>query len=112
MRAMTASAIPFARSGFDVVLDFSIPPQFLSVARKILKEVPLKYVVLRPSEVVCSARAATRQEGTISDYSKYSDFYLLFEGFDHYTISDDEADAAVIAALVLDGLNNGRFRVS
>jgi uridine kinase len=27
MRAMTAAALPFARSGYDVLLDFSIPPQ-------------------------------------------------------------------------------------
>jgi adenylylsulfate kinase-like enzyme len=41
MRAMTAAAIPFARSGYEVLIDFSIPPQFLETARKILKEVPL-----------------------------------------------------------------------
>ena len=54
---MTAATIPFVRSGFDAVLDFSMPPQFLEVARKILKEVPLEYVILRPSKAVCAARA-------------------------------------------------------
>ena len=29
MRSMTAATIPFARSGFDVLLDFSVPPDFL-----------------------------------------------------------------------------------
>ena len=46
MRSMTAAAVPFARSGFDVLLDFSIPPEFLTTARKILKEIPLDYIVL------------------------------------------------------------------
>jgi adenylate kinase family enzyme len=69
MRAMTAATIPFARSGYDVVLDFSVPPYFLEHARKILKEVPLDYVILQPSQAVCAARAAARQEGAIPDYS-------------------------------------------
>ena len=34
MRAMTAATIPFVRSGYDVDLDFSVPPHFPGVARK------------------------------------------------------------------------------
>src|SRR5215831_9240391 len=60
IRAMTAASLPFARSGFDVLLDFSIPPGFLTGARKILKEIPLDFVILRPSEDVCATRAANR----------------------------------------------------
>ena len=74
MRAMTAAAIPFARSGYEVLLDFSIPPQFLGTARKILKEVPLNYVVLRPSLSVCETRAASRAEGRIIDICQASGF--------------------------------------
>jgi len=33
--------------------------------------VPLDYVVLRPSETVCEARAASRTEGVIADYGPY-----------------------------------------
>src|SRR5215467_12791080 len=40
VRSMTAAAIPFARSGFRVLIDFSTPPTFVDTARKILKEVP------------------------------------------------------------------------
>jgi hypothetical protein len=112
MRAMTAAAIPFARSGYDVVLDFSIPPYFLEVARKILKELPLEYVILKPSRAICAARAAARQEGAICDYSKYAGIYLLFDGFNRHKISDGDASEDVVAAQILEGLNSGRFRVS
>ena len=48
VRSMTAAAIPFARSGFRVLIDFSIPPTYVDTARKILKEVPFDFVLLRP----------------------------------------------------------------
>lgn len=111
MRAMTAATIPFARSGFDVVLDFSVPPSFLELARKILKEVPLEFVVLYPSKAVCAARAAARQEGAIPDYSNYASFYSLFDGFDQHKINNEAANADVVAAQILEGLNSGKFRV-
>jgi adenylylsulfate kinase-like enzyme len=60
VRSMTAAAIPWARSGFRVLIDFSIPPGFVETARKILKEVPFDFVVLRPSLEVCVERASTR----------------------------------------------------
>src|ERR1700733_2748760 len=78
MRSMTAAALPFARSGYQVLVDFSIPPQFLKTARMILKEVPLDYVLLKPSLAVCEARATGRKEGTIVDYAPYRDFYSMF----------------------------------
>jgi hypothetical protein len=112
MRAMTAAALPFARSGYDVVIDFSIPPQFLTVARAILKDTPLDYVLLRPSQAVCEARAAGRAQGSIADYTPYRDFYALFVGADRYTIHDDEADVPVVAARIRDGIGSGIFCVS
>ena len=111
MRAMTAAALPFARSGFDVLIDFSIPPEFLATARKILKEVTLDYVALRPSVAVCEARAASRSEGKIADYAEYREFYLLFEKAERYAICDDAADAAVLATRIREGLSAGKFRV-
>src|SRR5215469_13732344 len=60
VRSMTAAAVPFARSGFRVLIDFSIPPTYLDTARKILKEVPFDFVLLRPSFRVCEQRAASR----------------------------------------------------
>jgi hypothetical protein len=48
MRAMTSAAGSLARTGYDVLLDFSIPPAFLPAAQKILRDAPLNYIVLRP----------------------------------------------------------------
>ena len=63
MRSMTAAAIPLARGGYEVLLDFSFPIEFLEAARKILKEVPLDFVVLRPSLAECeNARVSGRKE--------------------------------------------------
>src|SRR5271165_5165048 len=62
MRAMLAAAAAYARSDFDVVLDFSIPPAFMERSAKRLKNADLRYVVLLPSEAVCAARAASRSE--------------------------------------------------
>lgn len=112
MRAMTAAAIPFARSGYEVILDFSIPPQFLETAHKILKEVPLNYIVLRPSLEVCAARAASRSEGGIANYGSYQEFYALFEDASPYVVSDDEADARSVAKRIHQGLGEGRFGVA
>ncbi len=66
VRSMTAAAIPFARSGFRVLIDFSIPPAYVDTARKILKEVPFDFVLLRPSLQVCVATSVLAREG--SDY--------------------------------------------
>jgi adenylylsulfate kinase-like enzyme len=111
MRAMTAAALPLARSGYDVLIDFSIPPEFLKTARIILKDVPLNYVLLRPSLAVCASRACSRAEGKITDYASYVDFYKLFEGPDQYAIHDDEADASAIARRIQEESRVDTFRV-
>jgi len=114
MTAMTAAAIPYALFGYEVIVDFSIPPWFLDTARKVVKsrQVPLDYVVLRPSETVCAARAAARPEGTIPDYAPYRDLYSSFDEAERYIIKDDAGDAAVVAARIRDSLNAGTFRIS
>jgi len=111
MRAMTAAALPFARSGYDVLLDFSIPPEFLKTAGVILKEVALDYVVLKPSQAICETRAAGRKEGAIDDYGPYRDFYAMFVCAERHVIQDDEADARAVARRIQDGLRAGVFRV-
>ena len=111
VRSMTAAAVPFARSGFRVLIDFSIPPAYLDTARKILKEVPIDFVLLRPSLQVCVERAASRKEGAITDYGMLKNFYALFEEGTVEPICDDNADPASLARQIADGLNQGRFRV-
>lgn len=111
VRSMTAAALPLARSGFQVLLDFSIPPTFVETARKILKEVPFDFVLLRPSLKVCVERASTRKEGAIKEYARLKNFYALFEEGSIEAICDDNADAASLARRIAEGLKQGRFRV-
>jgi adenylylsulfate kinase-like enzyme len=111
MRSMTAAAVPLARGGYEVLLDFSFPVEFLATARKILKEIPLDLVVLRPSLTVCQQRASARAEGKIADYSVYRDFYAMFEGLPKHQIGDDEADPASLARRIRTGLDSGLFRI-
>ena len=112
VRSMTAAAIPLARSGFRVLIDFSIPPTFVDTARKILKEVPFDFVLLRPSLEVCIKRAASRQDGAIADSARLKNFYARFEEGSIDAISDDNADPVALARQIVDGLYQGRFRVA
>ncbi len=111
VRSMTAAAVPFARSGFHVVIDFSIPPTFVETARKILKEVPFDFVLLRPGFEVCAERAASRKEGAISDRALLKNFYARFEEGGIEPICDDHADAESLARRIAEGLKQGLFRV-
>jgi hypothetical protein len=109
--SMTAAAVPLARAGFRVLIDFSIPPAYVDTARKILKEVPFDFVLLRPSLQVCCERAASRKEGAITDYGMMRNFYARFEEGTVEPICDDDADPASLARQIADGLDQGRFRV-
>ena len=113
MTAMTAASVPYAVAGYRVILDFSIPPWFLDTARRVAKvrDVPLDFVVVRPSEEVCAERAAMRNEGKITDYEPYHELYSSFDEAERYIIHDDKSDAAAIAKVIRKGLDEGRFRL-
>ena len=113
MRSMTVAAMPYCRAGYQVVLDFSIPPWYMEVIIEILKRrnIPVDYVVLNPGEAICAKRAAERSEGKITDYSVYKKLYDCFNEVQKYTIHDEENDAAVIASNIMEGLNEGIFRI-
>jgi hypothetical protein len=93
------------------LIDFSIPPTYVDTARKILKEVPFDFVLLRPSFQVCAQRAASRHEGPISDYAMLRNFYTRFEEGTVEPICDDNADPECLARRIADGLNQGHFRM-
>ncbi len=113
MTSMTAASLSYVRAGYRVIIDFSVPPWFLPALAKITgdRNIALDYVIIRPSEKVCAARAGTRAEGAIADYGSYKDFYAAFTQAERYAICDDESDAAVIAEHIRDGLYEGIFRV-
>jgi predicted kinase len=114
MTAMTAAAVPYAMAGYEVILDFSVPPWFLDNIRKVVKvrDVSVDYVVLRPDKSVCAARAAARPEGKIADYSVYDDFYSSFDDAKPYIISDDSSEAVTVAQRIREGLKEGIFRLA
>ncbi len=85
MRSATAAAVPLARGGYEVLLDFSFPLDFIETAHKILKEI---------------------------DYSEYRDFYTMFEGLPKHEIADDEGDARSVARRIRAGLDQGIFRLA
>lgn len=111
VRSMTAAALPLARSGFRVLIDFSIPPAFADTARKILKGVPIDFVLLLPSLKVCVERASSREKGAITEYARLKNFYALFEDGKIEPICDDNADPASLARRIAEELNQGRFRM-
>jgi adenylylsulfate kinase-like enzyme len=111
MLALTAAAMPFACSGYEVLIDFSIPPQFLRTARKILKEGPLNHIALQPSLSVCEISPASRSEGRINNYTPHRDYYVLFEAPSMHVVSDDAADAGPVAKPISEGLSAGNFAV-
>ena len=113
MSSMTAAAIPYARKGYEVILDFSMPPWFLDTVRKIIagRDISLSYVVLRPSLAVCAARAAGRKEWAMPDYTVYEKLYFSFDEAERYMISDDVSDAAVIAKRIREGVDAGIYRI-
>jgi hypothetical protein len=63
-----------------------------------------------PSLSVCAQRAAGRGEGRIPDYSRYNDFYAMFEGRPQIEVSDDALDVRSAAVRIRQGLDTGLFR--
>jgi AAA domain-containing protein len=112
MRAMVSAARHIERDDYEVILDFTIPPWFLDATRALLKDKPFDYVVLRPSESVCAARAAARPEGAVADYTRFHELYASFDDAARFTISDDISEAAVLAGRIREGINVGIFRVT
>ncbi len=111
MRAMTGAALAYARTGFDVVLDFSMPPPFIAGVKARATQAELHYVILRPSLAVCAARAAARQEGAILDYREYEKFYALFDTDARHIIADDDSDPETLARQIEAGVAAGTFRL-
>ncbi|HEY1863650.1 MAG TPA: AAA family ATPase [Roseiarcus sp.] len=111
MRAMTSAAGSFTRTGYDVLLDFTVPPPFAPAAQKILRDAPLDYVVLRPPLEICEARVRDRAEGRIANYDR--GFYALFAADARHMVTPDKGESAkAIAEIIFEGLKAGRFRVA
>jgi hypothetical protein len=112
MRAMLGAALVYARAEYEVLLDFSTPPQFFEGVCAKVHDVRFDYVVLRPSEAVCAARAACRREGAIADYAPYRGLYAMFDGAGRHLVEDDHDSAATLAKRIKDGLAAGTLLVA
>jgi chloramphenicol 3-O-phosphotransferase len=109
--AMTAAALPYARAGYETIVDFTIPLWLADRLRAKFSDIEFDLVVLRPALEVCAARAAGRAEGRIEDYTSYHDFYAEFDAPKPNVVADNAADAVALAALIREGLSEGRFRL-
>ena len=114
MTSATAASLSYARAGYQVIFDFSVPPWFLPTAYKIVSSrgMALNYVVVRPDKKVCADRATNRKEGAVPDYSVYNKMYDSFNEAAIFTIYDNECSAADMAEKIREGLDEGMFRVT
>jgi predicted kinase len=114
IKAMMLAALPYARGGYQVVVDFSIGPWSLDLFRAWLKDTPFHYVILCPSEAVCAGRAASRSEGAMPDYAPYRDLHAAFcdlGPFERCAIRNDDADPAALAAHLRTAIATGAYRL-
>jgi len=109
MRAMFRGAAAFAADGYQVILDFSMPPWFLERAVARVPGATVHYVVLRPSLDACARRAAERDEGRIVDYAPYRELYDLFEAPERHVIRNDDLAPDDAARIIREGMASGRF---
>jgi hypothetical protein len=111
MKAMLRSAAAFAGDGWDVLLDFSIPPAFAAGAAARMPDADLRYVELRASLAICAERAARRAEGVIADYEPYADLYAMFAADERFALHTDDASPEEVAVMIRSGMAAGQFRL-
>jgi len=115
IKSMTLASIPFARAGYQVVVDFTVGPWYMDAFLSQLKDIPLHFIILCPSESVCAERAATREEGKVLDYSEYKELHEAFmqaEDSERYMIQNDVLSVNDAAILIKKAVEANRYLVS
>jgi predicted kinase len=112
MSSMIAASLPLLRGGYDVILDFTIPPSDLDLVRKIVgdREVTLHYVCVMPNLETCALRARERAEGKIPDYSDHEEFFQAFQASPTRAIAS-QTPAAETAAEISTLIEGGELRI-
>ncbi len=112
MAATLAASIAYAHHDYEVLLDFSIPPWFITKAIEQVKKrnISLNYVVLRPSMEICASRSASREIGKITYDERFLKFYESFGELQQYIVEENEAGATAIVERIKRGLDVGLFR--
>jgi len=109
IRSMFAAALPWAKGGYQVVLDFSIPPDSVPTLQSMAigRNIPVDFVLLRPSLEECARRAANREEGVVTDYTEYEYFYEQFSPKGLACLQADDASPDQVAEKVEDLVRSG-----
>jgi len=113
--AIFAAAIPYALYGHTVLLDFPFTPGALKKAVEVAakRNIPVKYVVLRPDMEVCAYRVANRKEWAFAEYDEpMQRLYNAFDSAQANIIYDNTGDATQIASKIIEGLDEGVFDVT
>jgi hypothetical protein len=110
MKSMMLAANPYARGGFETIVDFSIGPWFLGLFKPWIKDIRVDYFILCPSEEVCAKRAGLREEGARHDHELFVAFSELGE-FETYAIRNDDSDAEELARIIHEGVTSGRHKL-
>lgn len=112
IRAMMLSALAFSKSGYTVVVDFSIGPWHVDLFKDWLGDAKVHYIIVCPSVRVCAQRAAVRSDGAIVDYAPYRDLYDAFargHAFEKNLIRDDDAEPCAIATKIAQSSRSGDY---
>jgi chloramphenicol 3-O-phosphotransferase len=112
--SMTLAAMPYARAGYEVIVDFSIGPWTIDWWLPHMKDIPVYYVVLCPSAAVCAERAAKRTEGCMPDYSQYLEVHQAYcdlGQYERHAIRDDTVSATETAARIRAGAEAEIYRI-
>jgi chloramphenicol 3-O-phosphotransferase len=112
LAALAAGGGAFAHGGYFVVVDGIVGPWFLDLFRQL--EVPLHYVVLRPSLRVALARAQGRGDETLTLSGPIRDLYRQFSAlgeFENHVIDTSDHTAGDTLAAVRAALCGGGFRL-
>lgn len=112
--AMLATAVTYARGGYEVITDGIITDWVRQVFVDGAREagVVLDFIVLLPGQAIAAERAKARTADPISDYSPYVALYDLFaaEAAVHAVDTGDVAPAD-LAATLRAGIEAGRFNL-
>ncbi len=116
IEAFTASAIRYARGGYEVIVDGVIGPWFLDPWLMAVRDGwDVRFVVLRPDEQTTVARAGQRQAGALTDPEVVGTMWRAFadlgcyesHAFDTTGLSIDES-----VATLKQSLTAGAWRLS
>jgi AAA domain len=107
-KSMILAAIPYARGGFETIVDFTTGPWFLPFFKPLVKDIPFDFVMLVPSERVVEERANGRSTGARHDKELFDAFDQAGE-FERFTLRDDTASVEELVGKLRSGLTQGKY---